>query len=59
MERSDYDGAIQMFKHARAPVRHNGGPLLSVVSLVSSLLNGCIVTYRDRSPTVTDIPMEI
>jgi hypothetical protein len=35
MERSDYVGARQSFEHARARMRHDGGQLLLVVSLVS------------------------
>jgi hypothetical protein len=35
MERSDYEGAVQSFEHARAQIRHDEGRPLSVVSLVS------------------------
>ena len=38
MERSDYEGAIQSFEHARAQMRHYGGRPLLVVSLVSFLM---------------------
>ena len=38
MERSDYDGAIQSFEHARAQMRHDEGRPLLVVSLVSFLV---------------------
>jgi hypothetical protein len=39
MERSDYEGAIQSFEHARAQMRHNEGRSLLVVSLVGPLMN--------------------
>ena len=38
MERSDYEGAVQLFEHAQAQMRHYGGPPLLVVSLVSFLM---------------------
>jgi hypothetical protein len=38
MERSDYEGAIQSFEHARAQMRHYKSPPLLVVSLVSFLM---------------------
>ena len=38
MERSDYEGAIQSFEHARTQMRHCGGRLLLVLSLVSFLM---------------------
>ena len=38
MERSDYEGAIQSFEHARTQIRHDGGRLLLVLSLVSFLM---------------------
>ena len=47
MERSDYDGAIQSFEHARARMRHNGGSLL-VVSLVSSPNRFVAIAHRLR-----------
>ena len=40
MERSDYEGAIQSFEHARAQIRHNESRSLLVVSLVSFLVGG-------------------
>ena len=59
MERSDYKGAIQSFEHARAQMQHNEGGSLLVVSLVSPLMGVCIPTYRNRSPSLIDIRMEI
>ena len=38
MESRDYEGAIPSFERARAQMRSHGGPALSVVSLVSSLV---------------------
>ena len=38
IERSDYEGAIQSFEHARAQTRHYEGLPLLVVSLVSFLM---------------------
>ena len=38
IERSDYEGAIQSFEHARTQMRHCGGRLLLVLSLVSFLM---------------------
>ncbi|KAF8547208.1 hypothetical protein OG21DRAFT_1501672 [Imleria badia] len=35
MERSEYEDAIQSFKHAQAQMRHHGGQLLLVISLIS------------------------
>ena len=52
MERSDYDGAIKSFEHARAQMRHNEGWSLSVVSLVSFLVSVLhrIQVASDRYP---------
>ena len=38
MERSDYEGAVQSFEHARAQLRHYGDLPLFVVSLASFLI---------------------
>jgi hypothetical protein len=38
MERSNYDGAIQLFERGQAQMRHYGGRPLLVVSLVSFLV---------------------
>jgi hypothetical protein len=35
MDRSDYEGGLQSFEHARAQMRHYGGRPLLLVSLVS------------------------
>ena len=37
MESRDYEGAIRSFERARAQMRPDAGPTLSVVSLVSLL----------------------
>ena len=39
LEVGDYHNAIQLFKHARARIRYDTSQALSVVSLVSFLMN--------------------
>ena len=57
MMRSDYEVAIQSFQHARARMRHSGGPLLLVVSLVSFLIG--VLQCIGSAHRLTDFRMEI
>ena len=45
MERSDYDGAIQLFEHARARLKHYGGRPSFVIPLVSFPM-ASVAAYR-------------
>ena len=54
MERSDYEGAVQLFEHAQAQMRHYGGPPLLVVSLVSFLMGILQVCNVSKSLTDSD-----
>jgi hypothetical protein len=65
MERSDYEGTIQSFEHARAQMRYYGGGLLLVVSLVAFLWVYCNVSksitdsvkYQDGKFDNLDVPV--
>ena len=57
MERSDYEGALQSFEHARARVRHDEGRSLLVVSLVSPLIG--VLQRIEIAHRLIDIWMEI
>jgi hypothetical protein len=57
MDRSNYEGAIESFEHARAQMRHDGGRLLLVISLVSFLM-GVLQCIEGAHP-LTDIRMEV
>jgi hypothetical protein len=57
MERSNYEGAIESFKHARAQMRHYGDRLLVVISLVSFLMG--VLQCIESAHRLTAVRMEI
>jgi hypothetical protein len=58
MEGSNYEGAIQSFERAQAPIQHHTSRTLLAVSLVS-FLTAIIAMYRNYPPSLSDIWMEI